>query len=478
MTFFLDLQQIAVELMLACGACVFLLLGVFRPKIRVRSLGWATCFLLLAAAFLVIARFDDPFIVFDGNYMRDGFTAFVKALTFFLAALTVVMSFHYFKQEKNESYEYFVLILLACVGAGVMLSSQSIVALYLGIELQSLPLYALAAFQTRSLRSNEAGLKYFILAALSSGLLLYGCSLLYGFGGAVDYATLGRLSGEGGNIGLIVGWVFLLSGLIFKISVVPFHMWTPDVYEGTPTPVTAFLATVSKLVAMAVIIRLVAEVLGDATVIWQKIFIAVSVASMVLGALAAIQQQNLKRLIAYSSIGHMGYALLGLIAGSGRGFESVIVYMVLYTLISIGIFSCILAMRRNGRALENIEDLAGLSQTSPVMAFFMSALLLSLAGIPPLAGFFAKFYVFLSALEAGFTVLVIIAVLTSAVAAFYYLRLIKIIYFDPPHAPFDAAPKELRLLLYASGAVALLFFLVPSVLLDKSRLVAQILGAS
>jgi NADH-quinone oxidoreductase subunit N len=345
----------------------------------------------------------------------------------------------------------------------MMISANDLISLYVGLELQSLALYVVAAFNRDSSRSAEAGLKYFVLGALSSGMLLYGASLVYGFTGSTDFATIAAaVQPSGENIGLIFGLVFLMAGFAFKISAVPFHMWTPDVYEGAPTPVTAFFASAPKLAAMALTVRVLITAFPAVTLQWQQIVTFLAIASMALGSFAAIGQTNIKRLMAYSSIGHMGYALVGLAAGSAEGVQGVIVYLAIYLAMTLGTFACILAMRRDGRMVENISDLSGLSRTSPGMAFLLAMLLFSLAGIPPLAGFFAKFYVFLAAIHANLYALAVIGVLLSVVGAYYYLRIVKIMYFDAPAERFEPMDASLAAVLGASGLFILLYFVYPA----------------
>jgi NADH-quinone oxidoreductase subunit N len=343
----------------------------------------------------------------------------------------------------------------------LMISANDLISLYLGLETQSLSLYVIAAINRDSVKSTEAGLKYFVLGALSSGMLLYGASLIYGFTGQTTFGGIAAaLTGDHASLGLLFGLVFLISGLAFKVSAVPFHMWTPDVYEGAPTPVTAFLAAAPKVAAMALFVRVMVGPFAAVTHDWQQIVTFISIASMVLGAFAAIGQRNIKRLMAYSSIGHMGYALVGLAAGNQAGVEGVVIYLLIYVAMTIGTFVCIIAMRRATGPVEDIADLAGLSRTNPVMAFFFATLLFSLAGIPPLAGFFAKFYVFLAAIQAGLYPLAVIGVLASVVGAYYYLRIVKIMYFDEPAGGLVPMAPELRVILGVSGAFILLFVFV------------------
>ena len=365
-------------------------------------------------------------------------------------------------------------MLLATTGMLMMISANDLIALYVGLELQSLALYVVAAFDRRSARSSEAGIKYFVLGALSSGMLLYGASLIYGFTGSTLFTDIAAsVQPSGSNLGLIFGLVFLITGFAFKISAVPFHMWTPDVYEGAPTPVTAFFAAAPKLAAMALTVRTLFAAFPSVTPEWQQIVTFLAIASMALGAFAAIGQRNIKRLMAYSSIGHMGYALVGLAAGTAEGVQGVIIYLAIYLAMTLGTFACILAMRRNGRMVEDIDQLAGLSITSPMMAFLLAMLLFSLAGIPPLAGFFAKFYVFLAAINAGLYALAVIGVLLSVVGAYYYLRIVKIMYFDAPAERFEPMPGLLAAVLGGSGLFILFYFVYPAPLVTVAEAAAK-----
>jgi NADH-quinone oxidoreductase subunit N len=398
----------------------------------------------------------------------------MKLLTLFGSAVAIVLSVNFFRREKMARFEYPVLILLATTGMMMMISANSLIALYMGLELQSLALYVVAAFNRDSARSSEAGLKYFVLGALSSGMLLYGASLVYGFTGSVGFPEIATaISTSGVQLGLVFGLVFIIAGLAFKISAVPFHMWTPDVYEGAPTPVTAFFASAPKLAAMALFIRVMMTPFTDAAGSWQQIIVFVALSSMALGAFAAIGQNNIKRLLAYSSIGHMGFALVGLAAGTQQGISGVVIYMVIYMIMTLGTFACVIAMRRNGRYVEEISDLAGLARTDKGLAFVLAIQMFSLAGIPPLAGFFAKYFVFLAAIQAGLYVLAILGVITSVVGAYYYLRIVKIMYFDEPAEAFDAAASEVKLVAYAAGAFVLLFVVFANPLLNLAGAAAQ-----
>ena len=398
----------------------------------------------------------------------------MKIVTLASAAIAIFMAYDYMTKANLWNYEFAVLVLLATAGMMMMISANDLIALYLGIELQSLALYVIAAFNRNSERSSEAGLKYFVLGALSSGMLLYGMSLIYGFTGSTGFEQIASsIKTSGATIGIIFGLVFLLVGLVFKISAVPFHMWTPDVYEGSPTPVTTFFAAAPKIAAMAMIVRVLYGAFPTITPQWQQIIVFVSIASMLLGAFAAIGQTNIKRLMAYSSIGHMGFALVGLAAGSETGVRSVVIYMVIYAIMTLGTFACILAMRREEGAVEKISDLAGLAKNDLTMAFLLAMLMFSLAGIPPLAGFFAKFYVLLAAIEAKLVPLAIVGVLASVVGAFYYLRIVKIMFFDEPADDFVPMHGSLRLVLIGSGLFVLGYIVYPTPLLTAAGAAAK-----
>ena len=385
----------------------------------------------------------------------------MKILTLVGSVVTLVMSVGFAKAEKFDKFEFPVLIMLATLGMMLMISANDMIALYLGIELQSLALYVVAAINRDSARSTEAGLKYFVLGALSSGMMLYGISLVYGYTGNTGFDVIAAtLTGAERQLGLVFGLVFVLAGLAFKISAVPFHMWTPDVYEGAPTPVTAFFAAAPKMAAMALLVRVTMGAFEPIASDWQQIIIFVSIASMVLGAFAAIGQRNIKRLMAYSSIGHVGYALVGLAANSEAGVKGVVIYMLIYLAMTLGTFAVILAMRRNDANVEQIDDLAGLSTTNPMMATVMTILMFSLAGIPPLAGFWGKWFVFLPAIEAGLYPLAVIGLVASVVSAFYYLRVIKLMWFDESSGAFQPMAGELRFVMLLSGAFVLLYVLI------------------
>jgi NADH-quinone oxidoreductase subunit N len=460
------------EILLAVGAMVLLMLGVFGSARATGIVNALAVVLLIVAAVMVASMPGDRNVAFGGSFVVDGFARFLKILALVGSAVAILMSLEFLNKLQERRFEYAVLIMLASVGMLVMISAGDLIALYLGLELMSLPLYVVAAIDRDSVRSTEAGLKYFVLGALSSGMLLYGCSLIYGFTGTVNFVGIAKASAEGG-IGLTFGIVFLFAGLCFKVSAVPFHMWTPDVYEGAPTPVTAFFASAPKVAAIALFVRAAITAFPGIVVQWQQILVFVSIASMVLGAFAAIGQKNIKRLMAYSSIGHMGFALIGLAAGTSEGVQGVLVYIAIYLAMTLGTFACILAMRRTSGSVEEIADLAGLARTNPAMAFFLAMLLFSLAGIPPLAGFFAKFYVFLAAIKAGLYALAVIGVLASVVGAYYYLLIVKIMYFDEPAPAFAPMRGELKAVLAISGLFVLLFFVYPGPIVDAAAAAAK-----
>ena len=452
------------EMVLAVGAMILLMLGVFRGERAGRLMPLAAIGLLVLAALIVLGQPGTRQLAFGGSFIVDPFSQFCKILIYIGSIVSIAMSDGYLRQQKLDRFEYPVLIVLATLGMSMMLAANDLIALYMGLELQSLALYVLAAFNRDSVRSTEAGLKYFVLGALSSGLLLYGCSLVYGFTGSTNFDVLAEVLTPGSlGLGVVFGLVFVAAGLAFKVSAVPFHMWTPDVYEGAPTPVTALFSAAPKVAAMGLFVRVLITPFsgGEATPEWQQIIIVVAILSMVVGAFAAIGQTNIKRLLAYSSIGHMGYALVGLAAGTDEGVRGVLMYLTIYVPMTLGVFACVLAMQRRKGMIEDIDELKGLSRTHPGMAFGMATLMFSLAGIPPLAGFFAKWYVFLAAINAGLYTLAIIGVLASVVGAYYYLRIVRMIYFDDPVTdPFDQPMAgELRLVLGASTAFMLFYVL-------------------
>jgi NADH-quinone oxidoreductase subunit N len=461
------------EFALGIGAMALLLVGVYRPAAAtVRFIDGAAIVLLALAGVILAVLPAGKLVTFGGSFIVDEFARFLKILALIGSAAAIAMSIDYARREAQERFEYSVLILLSTLGMMMLISAADLIALYLGLELMSLPLYVVAASHRGSLRATEAGLKYFVLGALSSGMLLYGASLVYGFTGTVSFAGIARAAGQGG-IGLIFGIVFLFAGFCFKVSAVPFHMWTPDVYEGAPTPVTAFFAAAPKVAGMAMFVRTAVMAFPGITSEWQQIVVFVSIASMALGSFAAIGQRNFKRLMAYSSIGHMGFALIGLAAGTSEGVQGVLVYVAIYVTMTLGVFAVILSMRRSSGMVESIDQLAGLARTHPTMAFFLAMLLFSMAGVPPLAGFFAKFYVFLAAIKAGLYLLAVLGVVTSVVGAYYYLAIVKLMYFDEPVGTFEQMPYELRVVLAICGLFNIFFFLYPAPLVGIASAAAH-----
>ena len=463
------------ELFLACAGMILLMLGVFRGKGGTRLVLSLTvgCF---ALAFVIVAvSMGRQETALGGLFIADAFGDFMKLLVLAGSAITLIMALRYIEREDMARFEYPVLILFATLGMLLMISANDMLALYLGLELQSLSLYVVAAFRRDHLRSSEAGLKYFVLGALSSGMLLYGISMIYGFAGTTSFVGLAAQfsAGDAAPIGLIVGIVFLAAGLAFKISAVPFHMWTPDVYEGAPTPVTAFFATAPKVAAVALIVRVMIGPFGDLVDQWQQIIWFISIASMVLGALAAISQTNIKRLMAYSSIGHIGYALIGLAAGTPEGVNGILLYMTIYITMNIGTFAVILCMRQKDVMVERIDDLKGLSKTHPALALALAIFMFSMAGIPPLVGFFAKFYIFLAAIEAGLYVLAVVGVLSSVIGAYYYVRIVKLMYFDDPLEAFDRPiGREMAIILAGTSLAIVLLTVGIAPLLDGTAAAA------
>jgi NADH-quinone oxidoreductase subunit N len=461
------------EIVLALGAMALLMVGVFRVNVEVRVIDFAAIALLAVTGIILLILPSGKLASFSGSFVVDDFARFLKILALIAAAAAIAMSGDYAKRERQDRFEFSVLVLLSTLGMLMLISAADLIALYLGLELMSLPLYVIAASYRDRLRSTEAGLKYFVLGALSSGMLLYGASLVYGFTGTVSFTGIAHAATHGGGVGLIFGLVFLFAGFCFKVSAVPFHMWTPDVYEGAPTPVTAFFAAAVKVAGIAMFVRGAVMAFPGITSEWQQIVVFVSIASMLLGSFAAIGQRNFKRLMAYSSIAHMGFALVGLAAGTSEGVQGVLLYMAIYITMTLGVFAVILSMRRSGGMVESIDQFAGLARTHPTRAFVLAMLLFSMAGVPPLAGFFAKFYVFLAAIKAGLYILAVIGVLASAVGAYYYLAIVKLMYFDEAAEGFYAMPIELRVVLGISGLFNLLFFVYPGPLVGAASVAAH-----
>jgi NADH-quinone oxidoreductase subunit N len=457
----LSLQLSMPEIILAVGALALLMVGVFSgDKSAPMVTGLAILLMTVAGLWLIFMTGNGE--AYGGAFLVDPFSRFMKVLALIGSVVAMIMSIGQAKAHNLDHFEFPVLLVLATLGMMLLISAHDLIALYLGLELMSLSLYVVAAFNRDNVRSTEAGLKYFVLGALSSGMLLYGMSLVYGFTGNTGFDEIAAvLSSETRHLGLVFGLVFVMAGVCFKISAVPFHMWTPDVYEGAPTPVTAFFAAGPKIAAMAILVRVASEAFLPIIADWRQIIVFVAIASMLLGSFAAIGQRNIKRLMAYSSIGHMGYALVGLAAGTETGVSGVVLYMTIYMVMTLGTFACIMAMKRtDGTYVENVDDLAGLFSTKPFMAVVLTALMFSMAGIPPLAGFFAKYFVFVAAIEAKLYALAVIGVLSSVVGAYYYLRIVKLMWFDEPKGDFARISGELRLIFGLSGLFVMAYVLI------------------
>jgi len=467
-----NLLPVLPEIVLAIGAMLLLMLGAYRGQAVTGTITALAVVLLVLTGALELWLPAGKLTTFDGSFIVDDFARFLKMLALLGSGTALILARGFLADPSRRIFEFAVLVLLSTLGMMVLISAGDLIMLYLGLELMSLALYVVAASHRDDAKSTEAGLKYFVLGALSSGMLLYGASLVYGFTGTVSFAGIAAAAKEG-SVGVVFGLVFLLAGLCFKVSAVPFHMWTPDVYEGAPTPVTAFFASAPKVAALAVFTRVTLTAFPGIVHEWQQIVVFVSIASMALGSFAAIGQTNIKRLMAYSSIGHMGFALVGLAAGTADGAQGVLIYIAIYLAMTLASFAVIIAMKRNDQAVETIADFAGLARTNPLLAFFFAMLLFSLAGIPPLAGFFAKFYVFLAAIKAGLFTLAVVGVLTSVVGAFYYLRIIKVMYFDEPVGAVDPVRVELRTVLAIAGTFNLLFFVYPAPLVNAATAAAK-----
>src|SRR6201988_4412202 len=467
-----QLLPVLPEMVLATGAMVLLMLGAYRGQDTTRTVAWLSIVLLVATGVLELMLPAGKLTTFGGSFIVDDFARFLKIIALIGSAATLILSSEFLSNPSGRIFEFPILVVLSTLGMMVLISAGDLIMLYLGLELMSLALYVVAASNRDNAKSTEAGLKYFVLGALSSGMLLYGASLIYGFTGTVSFTGIAAAA-KTGDVGIVFGIVFLLAGLCFKVSAVPFHMWTPDVYEGAPTPVTAFFASAPKVAAMAVFTRVAVTAFPGIVPQWQQIIVFVAIASMALGSFAAIGQTNIKRLMAYSSIGHMGFALVGLAAGTVEGAQGVLIYIAIYVAMTLGSFAIILAMKRNGLAVEEIKDFAGLSRTNPLIAFFFAMLLFSLAGVPPLAGFFGKWYVFVAAIKANLFTLAVIGVLTSVVGTFYYLSIVKVMYFDEPVGKLDPVRIELRTVLAVAGLFNLLYFVYPGPLVSVATAAAK-----
>jgi NADH-quinone oxidoreductase subunit N len=462
-----NLNLVLPEIFISLSIMFLLVLGVFKKDSSKITFNISLLVLLIASIITLNETFSiNRATLFNNSVVIDSMSSLMKIITLIGAFLVLVISSAYLKSFKIFKIEYPVLILSSVLGMFFMVSSNDIIVFYLGLELQSLSLYILASIDRENLKSSESGIKYFILSALSSGLLLYGCSLLYGFSGSTNFDLIANeLNKE--NIGAVFAMVFILVGLAFKISAVPFHMWTPDVYEGAPTSITSYFAVVPKVAGLAVLIKFMFIPFSNILSEWQTIIIFISIASMILGAVAAISQKNIKRLLAYSSIGHIGYALAGVATGNISGYQSAIVYISIYVIMNIGIFSCLYLLKKDGEYKENISDLSGVSKKNPLLAISFLIILFSLAGIPPLGGFFAKFYIFSAVLEQQMFTLAIIGLLTTVISAFYYLKIIKIIYFDKEKEKYDEDHSLwLKFSLTFSTILILLYFIFPSQLID------------
>ena len=451
------------ELFLSLAIMSLLMVGAFIKK-SFKLVNLLTIFSLIFAIILLLNQPSEIIKIFNESYIIDRLSIFMKVLTLLFCLFVLLSSKDYVKSTSIDKIEYPIIILASTLGMILMISSYDLIVFYLGLELQSLGLYILSSFRRDDEKSTEAGLKYFVLSALASGLLLYGCSLIYGFTGSTNFEVISA-NLDGSNTGAVFGIVFIIVGLAFKVSAVPFHMWTPDVYEGSPTSVTSFFALVPKIAALSVFIRFMYVPFINVIDQWQIIIVFLSIASMILGAVAAIGQNNIKRLMAYSSIGHMGYALAGLATGTNAGIQSTIIYLTIYLVMNLGAFGCIFMMKRENVFYENINELSGLSKNHPVLSLSFLIILFSLAGIPPLAGFFAKFYVFMSVIEVKMYALAVIGLVTTVVSAFYYLRIIKVIYFDKPKKPFEKCYDwGLKISLILSSILILIYFVRPSAL--------------
>ena len=456
------IKYLVPEVFLSLSIFSLLMIGVF-VKNSFNLIYKLSIFLIFLLILIVLNTDDETIKIFKESFVSDNFSLFAKLLILISSFFILIISKKYIVDIKNNKFEYPIIVLLSILGMFFMVSSNDLILFYLGLELQSLSLYILASIDRDNLKSSEAGIKFFVLSALSSGLLLYGCSLLYGFTGSTNFEVIASNTADS-TIGIIFAMVFILVGLAFKVSAVPFHMWTPDVYEGSPTSVTSFFSVVPKVAGIVIFIRFMYLPFQEILDQWKYILVFISIASMILGAVAAIGQNNIKRLIAYSSIGHIGYAIAGITPGTENGFKSTLIYISIYAVMNIGAFACIFLMKRNGKYIEDIQELSGASKNHPLMSLSLLIILSSLAGIPPMAGFFAKFYVFMAVIESGMFTLAVIGLVTTVVSAFYYIRIIKIMYFDDPKKPFEEL-KDFGI--YGSLIVSCIFlvsfFLYPSI---------------
>ena len=467
------------ELYLCGWSLVLLVYGVYRIRRHSDNFLIFSGILIFAiTAWLISGAYGPRNIVMNGMFIADHFSSMVKCILLGAGILTLLLSSSWLREEEGRPFEFVILLLFSTLGMMFMVSANDLLTMYMAMEMSSLALYVLASFTRDHAKSSEAGLKYFVLGALSSGMMLFGMSLVYGFSGTTSFDSLAKLFAVHAMVpkGTIVGMILVIVGLCFKVSAVPFHMWTPDVYEGAPTPVATFFATAPKVAAIALFTRVMLQPFGDLVGQWAQILVFVSIATMAVGALAAIMQTNIKRLLAYSSIGHVGFMLMGIAAGNSAGVQAVLIYLTLYIFMSAGAFGCVLLMRRDGHYVEQIKDLAGLGRTKPVMATTISLFMFSMAGIPPLAGFFGKMYIIIAAISAGLTWLAVIGVILSVVSGYYYIKVVKIMYFDEPAKPLDAyTPCLMRTAIAICVAVTLLFFLFPSPLIIEAKAAAEAL---
>ena len=459
------IQFIIPEIFLSFSIFVLLMIGVFL-KNSFEIIYRLSILVIISILLIIFTGNIDYAKIFNESFVIDSFSSYSKILILISSFFILLITKKNIVDIKNNKFEYPIIILLSILGMFIMVSSNDLILFYLGLELQSLSLYILASFDRDNIKSSEAGIKYFVLSALSSGLLLYGCSLIYGFSGSTNFEQIGILSRDF-NAGTVFGMVFILVGLAFKISAVPFHMWTPDVYQGSPTSVTSFFSVVPKIAGIAIFIKFMylpfQGLLGE----WQYILVFMSIASMILGAVSAIGQKNIKRLMAYSSIGHIGYAIAGVASGTANGFKSTLVYISIYVVMNIGAFGCILLMKRGGKYLEDIDELSGVSKNHPLMSLALLIILFSLAGIPPLAGFFAKFFIFMAVIESEMYILAIVGLVTTVISSFYYIRIIKIMYFDKSKKPFEKfTDYKIHIPIILSCMILVTFFLYPSILND------------
>jgi len=471
------------EIFLALAVMVLVIIGVFKTshgdgKKRAFLYKLTIIFLIITGVLVFYGDHGTPEVAMGGMFILDKFAVFVKIVILAAAVFVLTMSFDTLRLKEKPCFEFSILLALSVCGMMVMVSANDLMSLYMGLELQSLSLYVMTALNRTNEKSSEAALKYFMLGALASGILLYGCSLIYGFSGTTNFTRLEAIYGSDVageiSIGALMGLILVIVGLCFKVSAVPFHMWTPDVYEGASKQVTAFFATAPKVAALALFVRFTSQPFGGLLPEWQQVVIFVAIASMIVGSFGALAQHNIKRLIAYSSIGHAGFILIGLAAGNSEGVQASLIYMAIYMMMNIGVFACILLMKRHDEHVEKISDLSGLNRTNPMFAFVMAVLMFSMAGVPPMAGFFGKFFVLKAALHSELYGLAITGVLASVVSAYYYLRVIKIMYFDPTKDPLDKeAGRETKIVVLVAGLLNLIFFIFPAPLFDAAKLAAE-----